>query len=109
MAGQPPSTETTIARILFFVGAAIAGLIAAFALTGLFTMGISFLILAFGVAGMVLNLIAAASVTRNPRVAGALGVVATFFPPMNLFSLIGGILCFLSPEGKQKPAAMTGV
>lgn len=114
------STEATVARFLFFGGAALA------ALLGLIMLGMLAMMLAaleqarplgmvewlfpwsifmfFALAavfGVILNLMAARRVRLNARQAGVMGIVAAFLPPTNLFSVAGAVLSMISPEGKR--------
>jgi len=101
--------------ILFVLGTALV-LVSFGALSGFqqfmifgldfYTMGLIYIILGIiSVIGLILKIMAyrQASQKENFHNAGVYGIVASFIPPLDVVTLIGGILCWVSKEaGRRK-------
>jgi len=101
--------------ILFFIGASLVlvsfGTLSGFQqflIAGLdsYTMGLIFIMLGIiSIIGLILKIMAyrQASQKENFHNAGVYGIVASFVPPLEIVTLIGGILCWVSKEaGRRK-------
>lgn len=117
------SSEASVGRILVLVGVFVAAFTALMMLgmaglmgyvtavgggpplPALIPLGVILFMGLLGIAGIAVGLAAFLKAPHAAWTAGILGIVAAVLPPTNLFSLIGGILLLVSPEGKAARAA----
>lgn len=108
------STEAKIGKILIFI-AIIIGIIQLVAIGVVGSVGLSFFLPAWiagivifvalmKVVGIIIGIIAfRAAENKDFRQAGILAIIASFIPPLDIFMIIGGIVCLIAPEASPKP------
>ena len=108
------STEAKIGKILIFI-AIIIGIIqliaigvagSVFGLTFFlpaWIAGVVIFIAFIKVVGIIIGVIAFRTAeNRDFRQAGILAIIASFIPPLDIFMIIGGIVCLIAPEASRK-------
>ena len=105
------STEAKIGKALIVIGVILSAIGTIFlavmgSATAMFMMplfgGFMAVIAAIEVIGIILGIIAIKkSFDDQYHDAGVFGIISSLLPPLNIFTLIGGILCLLSPEAKK--------
>ncbi len=105
------STEAKVGKILLIIGVVLGllsllamlfvGSMMMFGMAGLFG-GLVYAIIAVDVVGLVVGVLAIKkAMDGEMKSAGIYGIISSLLPPLNIITLIGAILCLVSPEAKK--------